>query len=132
MARLNRQVRVIELLEDNVRTEITIMNDMRNLGLSNSDVQRLMEGVTSSILYAFDVDWASDWVKPNGVHTWREAVGWFGRCPPLSTGLATVDQKGRRGEVGTGPWRFALNGGEIEAWVLQISLEAFAVARVRL
>lgn len=80
MAESERQARVIALLEDNVLTEIQIMNGARDLGLSDAAIRGLMEAITSSILYAFDVDWAPHWVKPGAVHTWQEAIGWFGRC----------------------------------------------------
>lgn len=74
MADSERQARVIALLEDNVRTEITVVNGMLDLGLSAASIERLMEGVTSGILNAFDVDWAPDWVKPGEAHTWQEAA----------------------------------------------------------
>jgi hypothetical protein len=85
MAESERQARVIALLEDNVRAEIKVMNGMLDLELSESTIERLMEGVTSGILYAFDVDWAPDWVKAGEVHAWQEAAGWFGRCPKCLT-----------------------------------------------
>ncbi|MFJ8958336.1 hypothetical protein ACIRG5_03050 [Lentzea sp. NPDC102401] len=81
MAESERQARVIALLEDNVRTELEVVNGMLDLGLSDAAIERLMEGVTSGVLYAFDIDWAPNWVKSDQVHTWQEAVGWFGRCP---------------------------------------------------
>jgi hypothetical protein len=80
MADSERQARVVALLEDSVRTEITVTSGMLDLGLSPEAIERLMEGVTSGILYAFDVDWAPDWVKPGEVHTWKEAGEWLGRC----------------------------------------------------
>lgn len=78
MADPERQARVVALLEESVRTEIGVINGMFDLGLSPASIERLMEGVTSGILYAFDVDWAP--VSVNGAHTWNEAGEWFGRC----------------------------------------------------
>lgn len=80
MADSERQARVVALLEDRVRTEIAVTDGMLDLRLTPATIERLMEGVTSGILHAFDVDWAPDWVRPSEAHTWNEAGDWFGRC----------------------------------------------------
>lgn len=46
----DRQARVVSLLEDSVRTELRVTNGMLELGLSEGDIERLMEGVTSGLL----------------------------------------------------------------------------------
>jgi hypothetical protein len=61
---MERDARVVSLLEDNVRTELQVANDMLELGLSAAAIEGLMEGVTSGLLYAFAVDWSPDCVKP--------------------------------------------------------------------
>jgi hypothetical protein len=66
-ADMERDARVVSLLEDNVRTELQVANDMLELGLSAAAIEGLMEGVTSGLLYAFAVDWSPDWVKPGQV-----------------------------------------------------------------
>ena len=43
-------------------------------------VERLMQGVTSGLLYAFEIDWSPDWVKPGDVHHWEESGRFFARC----------------------------------------------------
>jgi len=90
MAESERRAHVIARLEDNVRTEIEVVNGMLDLESCDAAIERLMVGITSNVLYAFNVDWAPDWVKPGDVHTWRESGTWFGRCsrclldsPPL-------------------------------------------------
>lgn len=75
-----RANRVIALLEDNVRTELQVRNDMLNLGLSAASIESLMQGVTSGLLYAFAVDWSPDWVKRGQVHHWQESGQFFARC----------------------------------------------------
>ncbi|MEU5669651.1 hypothetical protein ABZ749_04610 [Micromonospora sp. NPDC047753] len=75
-----REARVVSLLEDNVRTELQVTNSMLELGLSDATIERLMEGVTSGLLYAFNVDWSPDWVKPGQVHAWEEGGAFFARC----------------------------------------------------
>lgn len=80
MAGSDRETRVVSLLEDSVRTELQVVNGMQRLGLSDDVIERLMEGVTSGILYAFDVDWAPDWVGPGEVHAWQEGGAWRARC----------------------------------------------------
>ncbi len=75
-----RSARVILLLEDNVRTELKVTNDGLGLGLDDDAIERLVEGVTSGLLYAFEVDWSPDWVKPGQVHAWQEDGVFFARC----------------------------------------------------
>jgi hypothetical protein len=99
MADSERETRVVALLEDSVRTEITVTNGMLDLGLSAAAIERLMEGVTSGVLSAFNVDWAPGWVKPGEVHTWQEAGEWFGRC---STCL--LDSPPSRSEQAASEW----------------------------
>lgn len=57
-----RNARVVALLEDCVRTELTVSNGMLDLGLSDVALERLMEGITSGVLHGFAVDWSPDWV----------------------------------------------------------------------
>lgn len=64
-----RDARVAALLEDNVGTELQVVNGMLELGISSANIERLMEGVTSGLLYAANVEWSPDWVKPGQVHT---------------------------------------------------------------
>lgn len=80
MAGSDRAGRVVSLLEDNVRSELQVVNGIEKLGLSDDVIERLMVGVTSRILYAFDVDWAPDWVRPGEVHAWQEGGVWRARC----------------------------------------------------
>ncbi|WP_329100324.1 hypothetical protein OG792_17970 [Micromonospora sp. NBC_01699] len=75
-----RTARVVSLLEDSVRTELQVTNDGLELGLSDVAIERLMEGVTSGLLYAFEVDWSPNWVKPGQVHAWKEDGEFFARC----------------------------------------------------
>ena len=75
-----RAERVVALLESTVRTELQVTNGGFNLGLSDETIERLMQGVTSGLLYAFAVDWSPDWVKPGDVHHWEEAGRFFARC----------------------------------------------------
>jgi hypothetical protein len=76
----DRADRVVALLEDNVRTELQVTNSGFDLGLSDETIDRLMQGVTSGLLYAFAVDWSPDWVKAGDVHRWEEAGRFFSRC----------------------------------------------------
>ena len=99
MAESERQARVVALLEDSVRTEITVTNGMLDLGLSAATIDRLMEGVTSGILYAFNVDWAPGWVKPGEAHTWNDADEWFGRCS-----ICLLDSPPARSEQAAAAW----------------------------
>lgn len=75
-----RAERVVALLEANVRTELQVTNGMFDLGLSDETIERLMQGVTSGLLYAFAVDWSPDWVKAGEVHHWEDAGRFFARC----------------------------------------------------
>ena len=71
---------VVALLESNVRTELQVMNGGFELGLSDETIERLMQGVTSGLLYAFTIDGSPGWVKPGDVHHWEEAGRFFARC----------------------------------------------------
>lgn len=75
-----RRARVIRLLEHNVGSELAVMNESRGLGLTDLQVENLEFAITSSILYAFDVDWAPDWVGADDVHAWQDGEAWFARC----------------------------------------------------
>lgn len=75
-----RAERVVALLEDNVSTELQVTNSAFGLGLSDEAIERLMEGVTSGLLYAFAVDWSPDWVKQGEVHHWEASGRFFARC----------------------------------------------------
>lgn len=81
-----RAERVVALLESNVRTELQVTNGGFDLGLSDEDIERLMQGVTSGLLYAFAVDWSPDWVKAGDVHHWKDGDRSFARC-----GVCLVD-----------------------------------------
>ncbi|CAN5526119.1 hypothetical protein BH10ACT10_BH10ACT10_17690 [soil metagenome] len=56
------------------------MDGMLNLGLSATDIERVMQGVTSGLLSAFNIDWSPDWVKPGDVHAWQNDGNWQARC----------------------------------------------------
>lgn len=75
-----REQRVFALLEDNVRTELQIANGVLDLGLTEETIENVMGMITSSVLYAFDVDWAPDWVHQGEVHAWEDDGGWYARC----------------------------------------------------
>lgn len=75
-----RAQRVVVLLEDNVKTELQVVNGSYGLGLSEKAIERLMRGVTSGLLYAFAVDWSPDWVGSGEVHHWEEAGHHVARC----------------------------------------------------
>lgn len=88
----SRKERVARLLEDNVRSQLFAHNDGWNLGLSDDAIRSLASGVAVEILYAFDVDWAPDWVGSGDVHVWAASGGYFARCsgclcdsPPCSS-----------------------------------------------
>ncbi len=81
MPQTEREARVVALLEDSVRTELRIANGALNLGLSDASIENVMQMVTSSVLYAFEVDWSPDWVKDGEFHAWEEDGGWYARCP---------------------------------------------------
>jgi hypothetical protein len=76
----DRRARVVALLESNVRTELEVVNGMLELHLSEASIERLMEGVTSRLLYAFEVDWSPDWVRPGQAHSWVQDGVFFARC----------------------------------------------------
>ncbi|MDX6242238.1 MAG: hypothetical protein QOG10_7187 [Kribbellaceae bacterium] len=48
-ADMERDARVVSLLEDNVRTELQVGNGMLESGLSDAAIEGLMEGVTSGL-----------------------------------------------------------------------------------
>ncbi|HET7689769.1 MAG TPA: hypothetical protein VFK41_05305 [Nocardioidaceae bacterium] len=75
-----RAERVVALLESNVLEELQIANLSYSLGLSEQSMENIMQMVTSSILYAFHVEWSPDWVKAGDVHSWEERAGIFARC----------------------------------------------------
>lgn len=72
--------RELELLYDNVLSEMDNQNWSRNLGLTSAALEQLASAVTASIDYAFDVRWSPDWVKPGTPHVWRDGDGWHARC----------------------------------------------------
>jgi hypothetical protein len=76
----DREARLIALLEDNVLTELRVMNGALDLGLSDSAMESLMQAVTSSVLDAFAVDWSPDWVRAGQVHSWENSGEHFARC----------------------------------------------------
>jgi hypothetical protein len=75
-----RAQRVADLLEDNIRAEVAIGSQLLDLDLTEDQVQGLASSLCASILYAFDVDWAPDWVAAGDVHSWRDGELWFARC----------------------------------------------------
>jgi len=75
-----RAQRVVDLLEHNIRTEVAVANGMLDLGLTQDQVDGVAFSVVTSVLYAFDVDWAPDWVRAGDVHSWRDGGSWFARC----------------------------------------------------
>lgn len=75
-----RQARVADLLEDNIRTELHAQNGMADLGLTEKDIERIAHGITAEVLYAFAVDWSPDWVKQGGTHAWQSSGAFFARC----------------------------------------------------
>ncbi|RXZ50279.1 hypothetical protein ESP57_00120 [Agromyces fucosus] len=56
--------RELELLYDNVLSELDNQNWASNLGLTSAALEQLAWAVTASIDYAFDVRWCPDWVRP--------------------------------------------------------------------
>jgi hypothetical protein len=94
-----RQQRVVDLLEHNVQTEVTIWSSLEGLALTHEQVERLTFMVTSEILYSFDLDWAPDWVKAGGVHTWKDGDRWFSRC-----GICLMDSPGMAREEPARTW----------------------------
>src|SRR3546814_3710855 len=75
-----RQARVLQLLEDNVRSEIEIWNAARTAGLDAQQVEELAGAIAANVGYAFAVDWSPDWVKEGDVHAWEDAGSHFARC----------------------------------------------------
>ena len=76
----DRDARVVSLRQDNVRTELSAQNAMNSLGLSGAAMDRIAQGITAEVLYAFAVDWSPDLVKPGGVHSWESDGAFFARC----------------------------------------------------
>jgi hypothetical protein len=74
-----RSKRVVALLEDCVRTELQVTNGMLELGLAQDVIEAVMAGVTSGVLYGFDVDWNPDWTHGEP-HHWAESGRHFARC----------------------------------------------------
>jgi hypothetical protein len=92
-----RQVRVVELLEHNIRTEIEIWEGARDAGLTEEQVEELAGAIAASVDYAFAVDWSPDWVRSGEVHSWEEGGGHIARCsvclldsPPCPTRAEAV------------------------------------------
>lgn len=75
-----RAQRVLNLLGENVRTELQVTNVGFDLRLSEETIERLMEGVTAGLVYAFSIDWSPGWVKPGDVHRWEESGRFIARC----------------------------------------------------
>lgn len=86
MPNSRREQRVVALLEDRVREELRITDGAYGLGLNEETIERLTEGVTAGVLYAFSIDWDPDWVRGGDVHAWEESGLWFARC-----GVCLVD-----------------------------------------
>jgi hypothetical protein len=76
----NREERLADLLDDNVVTEIRAMNAVLDLGLSEHQIENLAGAISANLLYAFDIEWAPDWVKPGEVHSWQDDGSWRARC----------------------------------------------------
>jgi hypothetical protein len=74
-----RSKRVVALFEDCVRTELQVSNEGLGLGLTEDAIESLMFGVTSGVLYGFDVDWNPDWTHGEP-HHWEESGRHFARC----------------------------------------------------
>lgn len=90
-----REQRVAELLEENVRVEIFAASALNDIDLTQIQVQQLARAVTTSVLYAFAVDWAPRGVKPGDPHTWQSSGRWFARCATClqdSPGSASRDE----------------------------------------
>lgn len=94
-----REQRVIELLEDCVRTEIRITSVGTGLELDDLVVENLVQGVTSGILFGFSVDWNPDWVGPGDLHRWREESDYFARCP-----VCLIDCPAQADEAAADEW----------------------------
>jgi hypothetical protein len=91
-------MRVVALLENCVREELRVTDGILGFGLDDEAVERLMEGVTAGVLYAFSVDWKPDWVREGDCHAWEESGSWFARCsiclldsPGMTTRIESVE-----------------------------------------
>jgi hypothetical protein len=71
---------VYDLLEDNIRAELTAFSGIHELGLSAPQVEQLARAVATNVLYAFSVDWTPSWLGPGQVHGWEQSGKWFARC----------------------------------------------------
>ncbi|WP_182524924.1 hypothetical protein [Nocardioides dongkuii] len=80
MTYTERERRVFGLLEDNVRTELQIADGALGLGLTEDTLENIMGMITSSVLYAFRVDWSPAWVREGEVHAWEDDGRWYARC----------------------------------------------------
>ena len=76
----DRRARVIALVEDNVRNELRRSVGINQLAVTDDEIDTLTSAVTSELLYAFEIDWNPDWVKPGDVHSWASGDQYFGRC----------------------------------------------------
>lgn len=92
MANADSMTRVVDLLIDNIRTEVDVQNVALGLGLTGEAVGNLADCIAAEVLYAFEVDWAPDWLKPGGVHAWESSGEHFSLCgiclqesPPFAT-----------------------------------------------
>lgn len=97
-----REQRVVALLEARVREELRATVCAYELGLSEETIERMMEGVTAGVLYAFSVDWAPDWVQEGNVHAWEESGVWFARC-----GVCLLDSPGAETRAKAADWALA-------------------------
>lgn len=90
--------RELELLYDNVLSELDNQNWGSNLGLTSAALEQLAWAVTASIDYAFDVRWSPDWVRPGAPHVWHDGDGWHARCNVcLAESPASTDEDAVRG-----------------------------------
>lgn len=76
---ITRAQRVVALLEDNIYEELC--NVLREEQLPDEVLRNAAWAVATEALYAFDVDWNPDWVKPGRLHSWRDGGRFFARCP---------------------------------------------------
>jgi hypothetical protein len=75
-----RLPRVLQLLIDAVSDELHVVAGMFDIELTEQQFDNITAAVTSRLDYAFDFDWAPDWVKPGTVHTWPTEGGFRSRC----------------------------------------------------
>ncbi|MEI2818891.1 MAG: hypothetical protein V9E81_01180 [Marmoricola sp.] len=75
-----RVARVVELVEHCVKTELQVTAGIRGLDLDDATLEELAGGVTAGLLYAFEMDWSPDWVRPGEVHQWQENGMHTARC----------------------------------------------------